>query len=110
METTINKVAVLKLKESIKKASLKQKWYKNQRKTVHKDCSRKIGEWDDISPSEATWKHASNREILRIMYLSYALLRGKDFSTTDKNYQDIPDSKILAMAEMYEKEALKDEN
>ena len=105
METiNLNKIAILKLKESIKKASEKQKFYKDQRKTDHNKLPR------EISPSEASWKHASNREILRIMYLAYALLRGKDFSETDKNYQDVSGNKILAKAEMYEKEAQKDEN
>jgi hypothetical protein len=107
METTINKTAVLKLKESIKNASAKQKWYKNQRKTVHKDCSKKLGDWDDISPDEATWKHSANREILRTMYLAYALLRGRDLSETDRNYTDVGLEGVKRMAEMYEKEAEK---
>lgn len=77
METTINKIAILKLKESIKNASEKQKFYKNQRKTVKLKGER------EISPDEATYKHQSNRGVLRIMYAAYAIMRGKDVSSID---------------------------
>lgn len=91
METTnYNKQAILMLKNDIKERAELQKYYKNQRKTVHKDCSGKHGDLPDISPSDAAWKHMQNREVLRRMYLAYAILRGKeDLSETDRNYSDI---------------------
>jgi len=110
METTINKIDVLKLKESIKNASEKQKFYKNQRKTVKLQGAR------EISPSEATWKHASNRGVLRVMYAAYAVMRGKEISTVDQlKFEEEwvkPEflNSVNRMVEMYEKEAEKNEN
>lgn len=110
METTINKTAILKLKESIKNASEKQKFYKNQRKTVKLKGER------EISPSEATFKHQTNRGVLRIMYAAYAVMRGKEISSIDnlsfKNHWMGEEkgrenflSTVDRMIENYEKEA-----
>ena len=104
METKFNKIAIKMLKEDIKKKAELQKYYKNQRKTVHKDCSRKFGDLPDISPSEATWKHQYNREELRRMYLAYGILRGKELDVIDCNYSDI--GGYHGIAEEYEKKSL----
>ena len=65
---TIEKIDIKKMKKDIKELAKMQKWLKNQRKTVHKNCSRKEGDPEDISPSAATWKHATNRYKLRVLY------------------------------------------
>jgi len=114
METiVINKIAVLKLKDSIKKAVEKQKFYKNQRKTVKLVGKR------EISPDEATYKAHSNRGVLRIMYAAYAIMRRKELSKTDSlRFEDhlLGEERGKAqflmsvdrMVEMYEKEAEKE--
>lgn len=110
METTINKTAVLKLKESIKKASEKQKFYKDQRKYVYNKLPR------EISPDEASWKHSANRRILRIMFAAYAVMRGKNISDVDQLRFEQEWMKnefkhsVNMMVESFEKEAEKDEN
>ena len=110
METTINKTAVLKLKESIKNASEKQKFYKNQRKTV------KLQGKKEMEPWEATMKHHHNREILHLMFMAYAVMRDKSMVEAglkhfDEEWQrDEFFAKVNRMVEMYEKEAEKDEN
>lgn len=108
METIeINKTAILKLKESIKNASEKQKFYKDQRKLVHNKLPR------EISPGEATWKHSSNRRILRIMYAAYAVMRGRKITDVDQLRFDEEwmvndfNNSVKRMVEMYEKEAVK---
>jgi hypothetical protein len=79
---TIEKVNIAKMKADIKNMVEKQKFYKNQRKTENLVGERKI------SPSEATWKHTTNREDLRIMYAAYGLARGKSFSQTENKYPE----------------------
>jgi hypothetical protein len=98
METNINKIAIMMLKKDIKEKAELQKYYKNQRKTVNLVGERKM------SPSEATWKHFCNREELRRMYLAYGLLRGKELSDIDRNYEDV--GGYLKIAEEYEKKAM----
>ena len=73
---TIEKVNVDQLRKEIKKLVEKQKWLKNQRKTVNKDCSRKEGDPEDIEPWEATMKHYHNRKELSVMYSVLLVLRG----------------------------------
>ena len=75
---TIEKTDIRKIRKDIKELVKMQKWLKNQRKTVNKNCSRKEGDPEDISPSEATWKHASNRYKLRVLYSVYNQARGRD--------------------------------
>ena len=90
METKeFNKKAIMMLKADIKEKVELQKYYKNQRKTVNKDCSKKFGDLPDISPSNAAWKHLCNREDLRKMYLAYGMFRGKDLEAIDRNYNDV---------------------
>ena len=75
MENTENRVPefeIKKLKETIKVASEYQRFLKNQRKT------EKIVGKREMSPSEATWKHQSNREKLAAMFVAYGVMRGKD--------------------------------
>lgn len=79
METKVN---IAKMKEDIKKMVELQKFYKNQRKTENLVGERKI------SPSEATYKHSTNREDLRIMYAAYGLARGKSFSQIEDKYPE----------------------
>jgi len=75
---TIEKMDIRKMKNDIKELAKTQKWLKNQRKTVNKNCSRKKGDPDDISPSQATWMHAGNRYKLRVLYSVYNQARGRD--------------------------------
>lgn len=77
---TIVKYNVGKLKSEIKELVLEQKFLKNQRKTVNLVGERKIGEF------EATMKHISNREKLRLMYAAYGIIRGKTFETVCTYY------------------------
>lgn len=75
MENTENRVPefeIKKLKEEIKVAAAYQRFLKNQRKT-----EKLVGK-REMSPSEATWKHQSNREKLSAMYVAYGVMRGKD--------------------------------
>jgi len=85
---TIEKVNVKQIREDLKKLSENQKWLKNQRKTVKKDCSRKESDPNDIEPWEATYKHQINREKLRLMYAAYGLMRGKSFSKTENKFPE----------------------
>ena len=84
METIERVYDVRKMKNDIKSMAEMQKFYKNQRKTVHKNCSRKEGDPTDISPSEATWQHALNRQKLRVLYSTYLQARGKEISSGDR--------------------------
>lgn len=79
---TIEKIDIKKMKEDIKGMVELQKFYKNQRKTEKLVGERKI------SPSDATYKHAANREDLRIMYAAYGLARGKSFSQIENKYPE----------------------
>lgn len=81
MENTI-KYNVAKLKSEIKVLAETQKDLKNQRRTV-----KLLGE-RTIDPEEATYKHMSNREILRAMYGAYGLARGKSLSQTENKYSE----------------------
>jgi hypothetical protein len=79
---TITKIDVKAMKADIKKMIEEQKFYKNQRKTVHL-----IGE-RVIPPSEAQWKHQATREKLRLMYAAYGVARGKSFSQIENRYPE----------------------
>ena len=67
---TIEKINVKKLKSDIKELVEQQKFFKDQRKTVHIKGQRKMEPW------EASMKHESNRIDLSIMYASLLVLRG----------------------------------
>jgi len=84
----VNKNRIMQVKSDIKEKVKLQKWYKNQRKTVHKNCERKPGDPEDIQPWVATMKHAQNREELRILYALYGQLRGKSFSYVENKYPE----------------------
>ena len=103
METKFNKTAILMLKKDIKEKSELQRFYKNQRKTVHLVGERKM------SPSNATWKHVCNREELRLMYLAYGILRGKDLSTIDVSHEELRHS-AMKIVEGYNIKSLASEN
>lgn len=77
---TFEKINIKRIKEDIKELVEKQKFFKNQRKTIN------LKEDRVISPSEATWKHQLNREKLRCMYAAYGLSRGKTFSQIENNH------------------------
>lgn len=59
------------IKNEIKKLAESQKGLKNQRKTVHIQGERVMESW------KATYLHSSNRYQLRLLYATYAILRGK---------------------------------
>jgi hypothetical protein len=108
METkVINRTAILKLKNSIKKTVEQQKFLKNQRKTVNLVGPR------EMDPREAAWKADSTRGVLRIMYAAYAIMRGKDINAIDNlNFTDTRKNLFLnsvnRMVETYEKESEKE--
>ena len=79
---TITKIDVRTMKADIKKMVEEQKFYRNQRKTVHL-----VGE-RVITPSEAQWKHQANRQKLRLMYAAYGKARGKSFSQVENKYPE----------------------
>jgi hypothetical protein len=79
---TIEKIDIAKIKADIKTKAELQKFYKNQRKTEKLVGERKMPAW------EATYKHAANREDLRVMYAAYGLARGKSFSQTENHYPE----------------------
>lgn len=79
---TIEKIDIKKMKADIKAKAELQKFYKNQRKT-----DKIVGE-RKMSASDATYKHMSNREDLRMMYAAYGLARGKTFSQIESRYSE----------------------
>ena len=79
---TIEKIDIAKMKIDIKAKVELQKFYKNQRKTEKLVGERKM------SPSDATYKHMSNREDLRAMYAAYGVARGKSFSEIENHYPE----------------------
>jgi len=79
---TIEKIDVAKMKTDIKAKVELQKFYKNQRRTEKLVGDRKM------SPSDATYKHAANREDLRAMYAAYGIARGKSFSQIENHYPE----------------------
>lgn len=79
---TIEKIDIAKMKEDIKAKVELQKFYKNQRKTEKLVGERKM------SPSDATYKHHTNREDLRAMYAAYGQARGKSFSQIENHYPE----------------------
>jgi hypothetical protein len=85
---TIEKINIRQMKADIKAKVEMQKFYKNQRKTVNKNNTKKPGDPEDITPSEATWKHFVNREDLRAMYAAYGVARGKSFSQVESQHQE----------------------
>lgn len=80
METTI-KYNVKALKAVIENLVKEQKSLKNQRKTVNLKGKRTIEPW------VAAYKHAANRETLRVLYAAYGLMRGKTFEQTENNHK-----------------------
>lgn len=79
---TIVKFNYSKMKEDIKTKVEEQKFLKNQRKTV-----KIVGE-RVIPAKDATYKHQTNREDLRIMYAAYGIARGKSFSQIENHYPE----------------------
>jgi len=79
---TIVKFDYAKMKEDIKTKVEEQKFLKNQRKTI-----KIIGE-RVIPAKDATYKHQTNREDLRIMYAAYGIARGKSFSQIENHYPE----------------------
>jgi hypothetical protein len=79
---TIVKINIAKMKEDIKSKVELQKFYKNQKKTVHIVGERKM------EASKAWYKHYTNREDLRILYAAYGIARGKSFSQIENHYPE----------------------
>jgi len=77
---TIEKNDVKQMKADIKKMVEEQRFYTDQRKTVNRKGEYKM------DPSEAQWKHRSNRQKLRLMYAAYGIARGKSFEVTESNH------------------------
>lgn len=80
---TIVKFNYAKMKEDIKTKVEEQKFLKNQRKTV-----KIVGE-RVIPAKDATYKHQTNREDLRIMYAAYGIARGKSFSQIENHFPEV---------------------
>jgi hypothetical protein len=80
METI--KYDIAKMKADIKVKSEEQRFYRNQRKTVHIVGERKI------EAKDATYRHQTNREDLRILYAAYGMARGKTFSQIESRYSE----------------------
>ena len=80
---TIVKFNYAKMKEDIKTKVEEQKFLKNQRKTV-----KIVGE-RVIPAKDATYKHQTNREDLRIMYAAYGIARGKKFSQIENHFPEV---------------------
>jgi hypothetical protein len=70
------------MKEDIKTKVEEQKFLKNQRKTV-KIVGERI-----IPAKDATYRHQTNREDLRIMYAAYGIARGKSFSQIENQHAE----------------------
>jgi len=81
METII-KFNIAQIKADISKKVEEQKFLKNQRKTV-----KLIGE-RIIPAKDATYKHQTNREDLRVMYAAYGVARGHSFSQIENHYPE----------------------
>jgi len=79
---TIEKIDIATMKSDIKTMVKKQKFYKNQRHS-----EKLVGE-REMSPSDATYEHAENREMLRAMYAAYGQARGKSFSVVENHYPE----------------------
>jgi len=80
METLV--ISKATLVKDIKKMSEEQRFYKNQRKTVHIVGERKMPAW------EAAHEHEMNREDLRAMYAVYGLSKGKTFSEIENTFPE----------------------
>ena len=76
----IKVIDIAKMKSAIKVMVELQKSLKNQRKTVKLVGKR------TMSPSDATFKHMTNREDLRIMYAAYGIARGKTVSQIETHH------------------------
>jgi hypothetical protein len=70
------------LKNKIKELGETQKGLKNQRKDVKIVGERTMPTW------EACWKHAGNRDNLRLLFAAYGLMRGKPFSVTENTHSE----------------------
>ena len=85
METlieTTTKIDIHKLKSDFKELAEKQKFYRNQKKTVHI-----IGE-RQMPAGDAWYQQYKNRQKLRIMYAAYGIIRGKSFSQIENHYAE----------------------
>ena len=69
-----------KLKKEIIELSEKQRFFKQQRKTVKLVGERKVEPW------RATMEHSLNRTTLRLLHAAYGLMRGKTFNQIECGY------------------------
>jgi hypothetical protein len=79
METQV-KFNHAQMRADIKAKAEEQIFLKNQRKEVNIVGERKM------SAKDATYKHQTNREDLRIMYAAFGLATGKTFSYVENHY------------------------
>jgi hypothetical protein len=70
---------LIELKTKIKELASNQLSLKNQRKTVNLAGTRTMPTW------EASYKHSSNREELRSLYMAYGIIRGKNPEDIERN-------------------------
>lgn len=82
METIEKTIDVKAMKDGIKKAAEIQKFYKNQRKTVHIKGDRLM------DAKTARDQHMINRDKLRCMYAAYGIARGKSLSQIESHYPE----------------------
>lgn len=84
------------LRSEIKKLAEGQIVLKNQRKTVNL-----VGERTH-DPSEAQWKHYSNRFKLRMLYLTLGLLRGRTIEQIEgSSKQPLTEHAVKHLLERY---------
>ncbi len=81
METLV-KTNIAAMKDAIKSAGEKQKFYKNQRKTVYIQGERLM------RAESAVYEHQKNRHHLRLMYAAYGIARGKSFTQIERHISE----------------------
>ena len=87
-EKTYTKLNLKPVKDFIKKEEEKQRYLKRMRKDAKLIVEKggKTWHWDPFHPSVAQSKVYWNKKELRVFYLAYAALRGKEFIKVEENY------------------------
>lgn len=86
------------IKSEIIKSVEKQKFFKNQRKTVHLVGQREIPTW------QAASSHYSNRIRLRYLYIAYGIMRGKSIEQIEgKSSTPYSEKSVESILSNYEK-------
>jgi hypothetical protein len=82
MEIIVATTDIVKMKNDIKTLAEKQKFLRNQRKTVHI-----VGE-RQLPAGEAGYMHITNKNKLRILYAAYGIARGKTFKQIESSHSE----------------------